>query len=75
VEHEPDGTLSTHRELHTDRIIERFGMKDSKPPKIPLYSGYKKRNEVHAALKHSVKYRVKLVHYYMYQLKLDQILQ
>jgi hypothetical protein len=42
VEHEPDGTL--YQELYIDRIIERFGMKDSKPSKIPLDSGYKKRN-------------------------------
>jgi hypothetical protein len=57
VEHEPDGTFSIHQELYIERIIERFGMKDSKPSKIPLDPGYMKRNEVHAALKDYVKYR------------------
>jgi hypothetical protein len=57
VEHEPDGIFSIHQELYIDRIIERFGMKDSKPSKIPLDPGCKKRNEVHAALKDNVKYR------------------
>jgi hypothetical protein len=57
VEHEPDGIFSIHQELYIDRIIERFGMEDSKPSKMPLDSGYTKRNEVHAALKDNVKCR------------------
>jgi hypothetical protein len=56
VEYEADGAFSIHQELYIDRIIERFGMKDSKPSKIPFDPGYKKRNEVHAALKVIVKY-------------------